>query len=368
MFTILIVIISLIILVALHELGHFLFAKKYDVEVEEFGIGFPPRIWGKKIGETTYSINLLPLGAFVKIMGFEDHEGKNKRSFSAKPIWQRAVILVAGVVTFWIIAFLIFTFVVGISAIPTAVPDDFTEQGVVPYVQIYGVASDSPADLAGIKMGDEIKLMKFESTALEINTVKDVTDFIEENKGNEISLVLLRASESVEVSLVPRVNPPIGEGSMGIGLVRVANLSTTWYKAPLVGAKITISQTKAIPATMFSALYRKIKGEKVTDIQIVSPIGVVKIMGQALERGVAQFFMFMGMIAVWLAIFNLLPIPALDGGRLLFLAIEAVRGKPVKAKIEQGITAVFFFLIIALMMVLVIKDIIPFAKKMIGLF
>jgi len=367
MFTILIVIISLIILVALHELGHFLFAKKYGVAVEEFGIGLPPRIWGKKIGETTYSINLLPLGAFVKMLGFDDHEGKNKHSFSAKPIWQRAVILLAGIVAFWIIAFLIFTFVVGFSSIPTAVPDDFTEQGVVPYVQIYGVASDSPADLAGITMGDEIKLMKFGSTSLEISTVKEVTDFTEENKGNEISLMLSRASEDIEVSLVPRVNPPIGEGAMGIGLIRVANLSTTWYKAPLVGAKITISQTKGIPVTMFSALYRKIKGEKVTDVQIVSPIGVVKIMGQALQRGVAQFFMFVGMIAVWLAIFNLLPIPALDGGRLLFLLIEAIRRKPVKAKIEQRITGVFFLIIMALMIVLVVKDIIPFAKKIVGL-
>lgn len=366
--TILIVLISLIILVALHELGHFLFAKKFGVDVEEFGIGYPPRIWGKKFGKTIYSINLLPLGAFVKILGFEDHEGKNEHSFSAKPIWQRAVILLAGVVAFWIVAFFIFTFVVGFTSVPTAVPDDFTEEGVVPYVQIYGVEADSPAGIAGIKMGDAIKAMKFESVTeedenlkeeiIEIGKVKEVQEFTERHKGEQISLMLLRGSDEVEVYLVPRVNPPMGEGAMGIGLVRVADLATVWYKSPVVGAKIVISQTKAIPTIMFSALVRKLKGEKVTDVQIVSPIGVVQIMGQALERGTGQFFMFMGMIAIWLALFNLLPIPALDGGRLLFLVIEAVRGKPVNPKIEQKITGVFFFLIIALMILLVIRDII----------
>jgi len=140
--------------------------------------------------------------------------------------------------------------------------------------------------------------------------------------------------------------------------VRVADLATTWYRSPLVGAKITISQTKAIPVVMFSALYRKLKGEKVTDVQIVSPIGVVQIMGQALQRGVGNFFMFIGMIAVWLALFNLLPIPALDGGRILFLIIEAIRKKPVKHKIEQTITGVFFIIIMVLMLLLVVRDII----------
>ena len=368
LFIILIVLISLIVLVALHELGHFLLAKKFGVEVEEFGIGYPPRVWGKKIGKTIYSINLLPIGAFVKILGFEDYEGKNKNSFSAKPIWQRVVILLAGVVVFWIIAFLIFTFVVGFTEVPTAVSDDFVEEGVVPYVQIYGVASDSPAGEAGIQMGDAIKAMKFESIpvegensiveTMEISTVKEVQEFTEKYKGEQISLMVLRGAEEVAVSLVPRANPPMGEGAMGIGLVRVADLATTWYKSPVVGAKITINQTKAIPSVMFSALYRKLKGEKVTDVQIVSPIGVVQIMGQALQRGVGDFFMFVGMIAVWLALFNLLPIPALDGGRLLFLVIEAIRKKPVKHSIEQKITGVFFIIIMALMLLLVIRDII----------
>lgn len=357
--TILIVLVSLIVLVALHELGHFLFAKKFDVEVEEFGIGYPPRLWGKKFGKTIYSINLLPLGAFVKILGFEDREGKNKNSFSAKPLWQRAVILLAGVVAFWLVAFFIFTFVVGFTSVPMAVSDDFKEEGATPYVQIYSVDSDSPADMAGIKTGDEIiRIMNHESGIMNVSKVKEVQEFSERHKGKQISLILLRGGGEVEVSLVPRQEPPMGEGAMGIGLVRVADLGTVWYLSPVKGAKITISQTKAIPMVMFSALVRKLRGEKVTDVQIVSPIGVVQIMGQALQKGVGQFFMFMGMIAVWLALFNLLPIPALDGGRLLFLVIEAVRGKPVKHKIEQKITGVFFFSIIALMILLVIRDII----------
>ncbi|NQU82741.1 MAG: site-2 protease family protein [Parcubacteria group bacterium] len=362
--TILIVLISLIILVFLHELGHFYFAKKFGVEVEELGIGYPPRIWGKKIKGTIYSINLLLFGAFVKIKGFEDQEGKDPASFSAKPLYQRAIILVAGVVIFWIVAILIFSFVVGFSSIPTAVPDDFEKQGVESYVQIYTVADDSPAQEAGIIMGDEIISISkqaednVEGSTVEIDKVKQVQEFTSANSGEQISLLLRRGKEEIEISLVPRIDPPSGEGAMGIGLVRVANLETVWYKAPVVGWKITVSQTKAIPTVMIGALVRKIKGEKVTDVQIVSPVGVVQIMGQALQRGVGQFFMFMGMIAVWLALFNLLPIPALDGGRLLFLLIEWIRGKPVSHKIEQAISGVFMFLLIALMIVLTVRDVI----------
>jgi len=356
--TILIVLFSLVILVTIHELGHFLFAKKFGVKVEEFGIGFPPRLFGKKIGETIYSINLLPLGAFVKIMG-EDGGSTDPRSFSQKPIWQRAIILAAGVVAFWIVAILIFTSIVAFSNIPTAVTDDFIQEGITPYVQIYAISADSPADVAGIKVGDEILNIKVsDAETVDISTVGEVQNLSRLYGGNSITLFLSRGEETLDVSLTPRIDPENGEGAMGIGLVRVANLETVWYKSPIVGAQITWEQTKAIPTIMVGALVRKIRGEKVTDVQIVSPIGVVQIMGQALQIGFANFLMFMGMIAIWLALFNLLPIPALDGGRLLFLLIEWLRKKPISHKIEGKITGVFFFLLVGLMLVLTLRDII----------
>ncbi|MDO8524199.1 MAG: site-2 protease family protein [bacterium] len=156
--TIIIVVLSLIVLMSLHELGHFLLARKFGITVSEFGIGYPPRIWGKKVGKTIYSINWLPLGAFVNILGSDDTKEKGEGSFAIKPLWQRALVLFGGVASFWIIAFLIITILAGVSGVPTAVPDSFNGTGKeTPKVQIFSVAKNSPAEMAGIKAGDEVK-------------------------------------------------------------------------------------------------------------------------------------------------------------------------------------------------------------------
>ncbi len=346
--TIIIVLASLVILMALHELGHFLFAKKFGVTVEEFGIGYPPRIWGKKIKGTIYSINWLPLGAFVKITG-QDGESSEDNAFSSKPIWQRFIILFAGGVSFWLVAFIILTFVGGISGVPTAIPDELNSGFSDANVQILSVSKDSPADEAGIKIGDIL---------LYSDKVTDIQQIISENLGQDMQLALLRGNKEIEVSLTPRINPPQGEGAIGVGLVRVASLKTTWYKAPWQAVQITARQTKAIPVVLAKALKKKIQGEAVTDVQFVGPIGVGQMMGNALNQGVGNFLMLVAMVAIWLALFNFLPIPALDGGRILFLIIEGVTRKRIPTKIEQKINTIFFLLLILLMAVVTFRDII----------
>ncbi len=369
--TIIIVLFSLVALTALHELGHFLLARKFGVKVEEFGIGYPPRIWGKKFGQTVYSLNLLPFGAFVRILGSEE-ASDSKNSFSQKSIWQRALILLAGVVSFWIIAFLIFVLIIGVGGVPTAVPDDFSQEGINPYVQIFQVSPDSPAFTAGLKAGDIIDKLKVQSEKLgvvsmaeplgveetETNKMEEVQGFIAEHKGEEITLYLRRGQQNLEISVTPRVNPPQGEGAMGVALVRAADLKYPWYQTPWQAAKLTVQQTKAIPFALGRAIKEKMAGNKDSGLQFVGPIGIGQIMGQAINQGWGNFLTLMAMIAIWMAIFNLLPVPALDGGRLLFLAIEAIKRKPVNPKLEQRITAAFFFLMVALMAVVSIKDII----------
>ncbi len=363
--TILIIFFTLIGLMALHEFGHFLVAKKFGVKVEEFGIGYPPRIFGKKIGETIYSINLLPFGAFVKIMGSDERVG-HPRSFSEKPIWQRALILVGGVVTFWIIAFVLISFVAGTQGVPEAVPDDFTGNFREVRVEILGVAPDSPAEEAGIKLGDEIVKMRNAAYSLPVEdikpveTVKEVQDFIADNLGREVIIILQRIDKTLEVSLVPRVSPPEGEGAIGISLVRVADIVYPWYKAPERGGWFVYRYTVNMPKILASALVRAIKGEKVEEVKFLGPIGIGQMMGKVMNRGVANFLIFVSAISVWLALFNLFPIPALDGGRLLFLAIEKARNKPVSEKLEQKITTTFFILLICFMVLVTIKDILRF--------
>lgn len=355
--TIVIVLFSLVLLTALHELGHFLLARRFGVRVEEFGIGYPPKIWGKKFGETTYSLNLLPFGAFVRILGDEE-TNNSQESFSQKSLWQRALILVGGVVSFWIIAVIIFTIIIGVGGIPTAVNDDFMQAGLNPYIQILQVAPKSPADLSGIKPGDQIISLKFASENLQSGKVEEVKNFIVSHKGQKIQIGIIRKDKEIEVAVTPRVNPPMGEGALGIAMARVVLIKTAWYKAPYKGVEITIQQTKNIPLTLVKAIKGKMQGEKSNDLQFVGPIGLGQIMGQALGQGWGNYLMLIAMISIWMALFNLLPIPALDGGRLLFLGIELVRRKPVNPVIEKRITAVFFFIMIGFMALVSIKDIV----------
>ena len=354
--TILIILLSLVILLIIHELGHFLIAKKLGVMVEEFGIGYPPRLIGKKIGETIYSINLLPFGAFVRIMGEEDGK-KGKRSFASRPIWQRALIIVGGVASFWLAAFLIISFIALFSGIPQAVGDNYHGRA---YVQIIDVAKNSPAEKANLKPGDIVEFLSLENrdNKSKIDRVSELIDFINSNKGEKVEAGIIRRGKLKKVDFVPRKNPPKGEGAVGIAIARVANVKYSWYKAFWVGAKITAIKTVQIPEMSIQALVRYLKKEKVEGVKLVGPIGIGNLMGNALSVGWQNFLMFLAMIAIWLAIFNILPIPALDGGKLLFLAIEAIRKKPVSQKVEQQITGFFFVLLLLLMVVVTINDIV----------
>lgn len=356
--TIIIVVVSLILLMSLHELGHFFLAKKFGITVEEFGIGYPPRIWGKKIKNTIYSINWLPLGAFIKILGEDDAKEKKQGSFASKPIWQRALVLFGGVASFWIIAFLIITILAGFSGVPTAVPDSFNGTGrETPKVQIFSVAKNSPADLAGIKPGDEIINLKSQIANLKSNKITEIQSFIAEHKGEEILFSLQRGEKVLEISATPRTDPPKWEGALGVALARVAHMQVAWYKSPWIGLKITALQTKDIPFQWYEFIKKKINNEPTPEVQLVGPVGLGQIMTQALGQGAGNYLMLVAIISIYLAFFNLLPIPALDGGRLLFIAIEAIRRKPVKPKVEQNITFVFFMALILMALVFTLQDI-----------
>lgn len=366
--TILIVFFTLIGLLVLHELGHFLLAKKFGVEVEEFGVGYPPRIFGKKIGKTIYSLNLLPFGAFVRIRGEEGKLGvEDAKSFSSKPIWQRALILIGGVVTFWLIGFLIFTVIAASWGLPTSVAEDFQPEALGqniqivegPQVQIIGVSSGSPAELVGLKVGDIIMNVKAQmSNVKKIDKVGQIQEFTQEHLGQEIILTIKRGEDISEVSVVPRVSPPEGEGAMGIALARVAKFRYPWYRAPLQGVLVTAQQTVAMPMILGQVIVKAIQGEKVEGVKFVGPIGIGEMMGRSLKIGFDSFLLLVAMISIWLALFNLLPIPAVDGGRLLFLVIEKVRGRPVNPNFERNITALFFTILVGLMIFITIKDII----------
>jgi len=346
---------SLVVLIILHELGHFLLAKRFGVKVEEFGIFLPPRLISKKIGETVYSLNLLPFGAFVKLHGETDQGRSEHWSFGQKPIWQRALIILGGVVSFWIVSAILLSIMMGLGA-PTAISDEENEDLIDPRVMVMAVTPNSPAEMAGIRLGDTIRKFSIFNFQSPINKVRELQELTEKYKGEEVTLTIERGREIFEVSLVPRVSPPEGEGPMGVVLVRTAMKPYPWHQALIQGVITTVNLTLAIIQGWIETLVLAVRREPI-GVELVGPVGIVGLIAQVGRLGISYFLQFIAIISVHIALFNLLPIPALDGGKLVFLGIEAVRKKPISLKTEQQITAFFFVLLIALIIWVTIHDI-----------
>jgi len=352
-FTIFIAFFSLIGLFILHEFGHFILAKLFGVRIEEFGIGYPPRLFGKKIGQTLYSLNLLPFGAFVKIPG-EIEKIDDKESFSTKSLLKRALIVFGGVLSFWIISAILFSIVFSLGAEMT-IGDEETKNVINPKVQIADLAADSPAKIAGLRAGDTIKEFSIFNFQFPISKVKEIQELTEQYKGQEITLTIERGKEVFDVKLTPRISPPSGEGPMGIALMRTATKVYPWWLSPWQGILTTAKMTAAIIQGYYQAIKNSFSGLP-SGVELMGPVGIFHLFVQASELGVNYFLQFIGMIAIYVALFNILPIPSVDGGKLLFLGIEAIRKKPISPKIEQNITAAFFMFLVALSIWVAIND------------
>lgn len=349
----------------IHEFGHFVIAKKFGIKVEEFGIGYPPRIFGKKIGETTYSINWVLLGAFVKIHGEEGLPGQggvdDLRSFSNLKIWKRVLIVIGGVAAFWITAIILFSIVFGIGAdLPIG---DQDVQGITnAQVKIVSVSPNSPASQAGLEVTDTIKDIIIAGVATEINKIADFQKITGENKGKEITLTVERNGKTLDFNLTPRINPPEGQGLIGVGLERMATLikKSSWYMSPVQGVIYTWQTTVNALKGLYVVLSDLVTGRGAPEgAEFAGPLGITVFLANAASYGAGFFLYFIGMISVFIAIFNLFPIPALDGGKLLFLLIEKIKGKPVSPRVEQGITMIFFAVLIALSLFITIRFDIP---------
>ncbi len=347
---------SLIALMVIHEFGHFIVAKKFGVRVDEFGIGYPPRIFGKKIGETIYSINLLPFGAFVRIYG-EEGGVDDYRSFIGLKIWKRVLIIIGGVVAFWITSIILFSIVFAIGADLPVGDQDISGMSNA-QVKVISVEFGSPAEKAGLKAGDSLLQVQ----GLEIKKIKDFQDFTKQHAGEQIDLKIKRGDKTFDIFLVPRANPSAGQGAIGVALERMATLiqKHPWYEAPVQGAIYTWQTTASGLVGLYSVFANMFTGKGVpAGAELAGPLGITVFLANAASYGAGFFLYFISVISVFVAIFNLFPIPALDGGKLIFLAIEKIMKKPVPVKIEQNITVIFFILLISLSIFVTIRFDIP---------
>lgn len=350
------------VLVFVHELGHFLTAKKIGAKVEEFGFGFPPKIFSVKYGETEYSLNFFPLGGFVKIFG-EDGEGRESPdSFVSKGIGGRALTLGAGSLMNWIFAFVLLSILAFVGT-PQAI--DIDTKGAVSNRQtiIIAVGFDSPAKEIGLELGDAILLIKIPSVEpagnfidINISSVEQFQKIVAENKGKEIILTIKRGKEILDKKITPRFNPPEGQGPVGVALADTGLVSYPFYLAPFKGLEAALNFTFAFIKGIFNLLADLLISGKVS-ADLAGPVGIAVLTSKFSQLGINYLIQFIALLSLNLALINLFPFPALDGGRLLFLIIEKFKGAPISQKIEKTIHAAGFILLIILILVITFRDI-----------
>lgn len=352
------------VLIFVHELGHFLAAKKSGIRVDEFAIGFPPKLWSWKKGETTYSLNLIPLGGYVKIHG-ENYEedslkGKDyKRSFVNKPRWIQAIVLFAGVFFNVLLAWVLLSvsFMVGVPTIDDGRLSRHIDSSFMTAVQ---VVPGSPVDLAGITPGTKITGVNAAGITLLQWDTETLRDVVNESGIDEFEIFYLASGdiESEELSAnITAVEGIVGDGkALGVAIEPVGVLKLPVHKALIEGASATWNYTKGITEGFIQLISDAFTGDANINT-LTGPVGLIGMVGDASRLGLAYLFSFTALISLNLAVLNLFPFPALDGGRLLFVLIESIIRRPINPKIAGYVNAVGFFLLIGLMIVVTVFDV-----------
>lgn len=346
MVTLILFVVVLAVLIFVHELGHFLAARACGIRVDEFAIGFGPKLWSTTRGETKYALNAIPFGGYVKIFGENPDDDSIKgpdsaRSFVNKPRWQQAIVLVAGVVFNFIFAAILFiiSFTIGV----TAPVDNYSQYGdrlTDRHIAITSVQPGSPADAAGLKPGDRITgYTSVEEVQNAVNASQD--------KGIEIAGKNVVAREGII------------EGKYGIGIAMeyLGKIQLPVHLAVYEGVKFTFQITIRIAEELWGLIVGLFNGSSNAGA-VAGPVGIAGYIRDAAELGLTALLTFTALISINLGVLNLVPFPALDGGRLLFVLIESIIRRPIKPAIANTANAVGFSLLILLMVVVTYKDIV----------
>lgn len=386
--TALVFLLILSVLVLIHEAGHYFMAKKFGIKVEEFGFGFPltPPLWQTKKGETVYSIYPLLIGGFVKVFGEDEAGGgkissKNeaankktgdlKRAFFTRPVWQRATVVIAGVVMNTILAIVLYYAFLGFSGFKTELPllgnHQFfgSNQTVRTQVVVSEVAPGSPAANAGIKPFSQI----IDLNGTKMNDMQTFSRTIKENVGKPLTITWKddKAGKVSTVTVIPRVNPPAGQGALGVAFFPV-NTVTLAYETPMQKAFSGISHPTNLMLYNFDVLGQlisvSIKERNAAPISqgVSGPVGIYSVVGSIVDlpdvkERIMQLLNLAGLLSISLAFFNILPIPGLDGGRLIFILWEGLTGKKVDPKIEGYFHAAGMAILLLLLLLVTIKDV-----------
>jgi len=338
--TVLIFLAVLVGIIVAHELGHFITAKASGVEVKEFGVGLPPRLFGVKRGETVYSLNAIPLGGFTKMTGEEDPSAP--RSLASKSFAARLLVLSAGSLMNFLLPLLLFT-------IAFVVPHNM----VIGDVLVEDVASGSPAAVAGIEPGD----MVVSINGKPINNSSDLQRYIQLGLGKETTVRVEHSDSTVEdVSLVPRWRPPEGQGAVGIVIsmpeATVIRQSEPFWEAPSLAVSACVETMGLFKNAILSML------AGTSSLTLTGPVGIAQMTGEVARVGISPLLEFAAFLSLNIGLINLFPLPALDGGRICFLLLEKIRrGRRVSPKTEGMVHLIGFLLLMGVLAAVTYGDI-----------
>ena len=374
--------IVLAILVFVHELGHFTAAKIFGIRVDEFAIGFPPKIFSWKRGETEYKLNMIPLGGYVKIFGEDPDEDSingpdSKRSIVNASKWKQIVVLLSGILMNIVFAWILISASFNFGLI-SSIDEQYKDKAQNPSVMILSVLKDSPSYTAGLKEGDYI--IKVVSDGIQYGTdnpkdisVSKIQEIISTNKSGSIEIFYKRNNEISKTNVSPSlldtssveqsdigediVKEASGKKLIGISMASVGTIKFGFFQSFYEGAKLTYIETINITKGIYSLIAGAIKGEKGLFAQVAGPIGIAGMVGEASDIGISYLLGFIAMISINLAILNLVPFPALDGGRVLFVLVEIIIRKKIKSVVVNWLNFIGFALLILLMIFVTYKDI-----------
>jgi regulator of sigma E protease len=363
--TIILFLVVLAVLIFVHELGHFVSAKLFGIRVDEFAIGFPPKIISWKKGETKYSLNLIPFGGYVKIFGENPDEDSisgvdSKRSFVNAKRWKQAIVLLSGIFMNLVFAWILISVSFNIGLL-TTIDDQYKDKAENVVVMVTSVQAGSPAEKSGLKSGDKILEISSGTTTIKMPGTTDIQKVIaESNKAIKINYERGVATSSLEVLASDGVVS--GKKAVGISMSLVGTVKFGFFRSFYEGFKLTCIETKAITVGLYHFIGGAITGQNGVLAQVSGPVGIVGMVGEARGFGLSYLLGFIAMISINLAMLNLVPFPALDGGRVLFVAIESIIRRRIKPAIANWTNTIGFALLILLMVFITYKDVLKLLK------
>ncbi len=357
--TIVVFIFILSVLVLIHELGHFIVARIIGVHVEEFGMGLPPRIWGKKIKDTVYSLNWLPIGGFVKLAGEDDDQpdemhskvsNSQKKFFWARSKKERSVILIAGVTM---------NFILAVAITAGLLLDGVKEPSGK--VRVEAVTAGSPAASSGLQPGDIITQIIIGKEIIKVTVPNDLISTVKKHAGESVILDVNRDNQILPLNVTPRKTPPKGEGPLGVTITDLELRKYSISEAPFMALKINVERAYLMLSGIISTLWSLVT-LKMGKVDVAGPIGIAQVTGEAVKFGFRAVLEFMSILSLNLAVLNILPIPALDGGRLLFVFLEKILGRRIKPAFEKQTHQIGMLILLILVLLVSLNDILRITR------